>query len=49
MAIATNLNQRIEGQKLLFTAATDTMIIGGIVSNLSVTDAYFSLKPFMVK
>jgi hypothetical protein len=48
MAIATNLNQRIEGQKLLFTAATDTMIIGGIVSNLSVTDAYFSLKPFMV-
>ena len=48
MAIATNIDQRIEGQKLLFTAATDTMIIGGIVSNLSVTDAYFSLKPFMV-
>lgn len=48
MAIATNINQRIEGQKLLFTAVTDTMIVGGMVNNLSSTSSYFSLKPFMV-
>lgn len=55
MAIAESINRKIQGQKLLFAAETDTMIIGGVVSNLSgtpihlfSTPAFLTIKPFVI-
>ncbi len=48
MAIAQSIRQRINQPTTLFTPTQDTMVIGGIASNLTSVDAYLTVKPLMV-
>ena len=48
MAIAQSIRQKINQPVTLLIPNQDTMVIGGIASNLTPTDAYLTLKPFLV-
>lgn len=48
MAIAQSIRQQINQPVTLFTPTQDTMVIGGIASNLTSVDAYLTIKPFLV-
>lgn len=49
MALVENIRQEINNNlSILLTATSDYMVIGGIASNLLPTNAYLTLKPFLV-
>lgn len=49
MALVENIRQEVNNNlSILLTASGDYMVIGGIVSNLLSSDAYLTLKPFLV-
>ena len=49
MALAESINVRVENTlTTLLNPTQDYMIIGGIASNLLVTDGYLTVRPFLV-
>lgn len=49
MALVENIRQEVNNNlSILLTATSDYMVIGGVISNLLPTDAYLTLKPFLV-
>lgn len=49
MALAENIRQKVNNNlTVLLTAISDYMLIGGYVSNLLETDAYLTIKPFLI-
>lgn len=48
MAIAQSIKWKINQPATLLSPTQDTMVIGGIASNLTPVDAYLTLKPFLI-
>lgn len=49
MALVENIRQEINNNlSILLTTTSDYMVIGGIASNLLPSDAYLTIKPFLV-
>lgn len=49
MALVENIRQEVNNNlSILLSTNSDYMVIGGIASNLLSTDAYLTLKPFLV-
>lgn len=49
MALVENIRQKVDNNlSVLLELNSDYMVIGGIVSNLLSTDAYLTLKPFLI-
>lgn len=48
MALVENIRKKIDNLNILLNANSDHMVIGGIASNLLPTNAYLTLKPFLV-
>ena len=49
MALGENIRQKVNNNlTVLLDATSDYMLIGGYVSNLLETDAYLTIKPFLI-